>query len=165
MSLANSISRDNTSCVASEDFHDLHKYSVDDWTFWQDLWEYLGIVYSVPPGKVRSYEYASQWTCLSATDIHQILESGRLPEVPVWFPGARLNYAENVLSRNDDAIACTAARETGQISHHTYRELRVMVKEMAAAMRTNGLQIGDRVAGQFCQALHRVHTYVFGYES
>lgn len=101
----NSISREDTSCIASEDFHDLHKYSVDDWTFWQDLWEYLGIVYSVPPNKVRSYECASQWTYLSATNIQQILEPGRLPEVPVWFPGARLNYAENVLSRNDDAIA------------------------------------------------------------
>lgn len=68
--------------------------------------------------------------------------------MPVWFPGARLNYAENLLSRNDDAIACTAARETGQISHHSWRELRAMVRQMAAAMRVNGLAVGDRIAGE-----------------
>ena len=38
--------------VALGDYHDLHKYSVTDYTFWQDLWEYVGIIYSVPPEKV-----------------------------------------------------------------------------------------------------------------
>ena len=45
-------------CILLEDYHDLHKYSVTDWTFWQDLWEYLGVIYSVPPEKV-GYTYCS----------------------------------------------------------------------------------------------------------
>lgn len=42
-----------------EDYHELHKYSVTDYTFWQDLWQYLNIVYSVPPDKVRTESEAA----------------------------------------------------------------------------------------------------------
>lgn len=41
--------------TTSEDYHDLQKYSITDYTFWQDLWEYLGIIYSVAPDKVRIF--------------------------------------------------------------------------------------------------------------
>lgn len=36
-----------------EDFHELHKYSVEHDEFWLDLWEFLGIISSIPPNKVR----------------------------------------------------------------------------------------------------------------
>ena len=74
-----------------------------------------------------------------------------MPEVPVWFPGARLNYTENLLSRNDDSIAITAVRETGYASHYSYRELRGMVRRLAAAMRVHGVAVGDRIAGKYEQ--------------
>ncbi|KAJ3509790.1 hypothetical protein NLJ89_g5033 [Agrocybe chaxingu] len=112
-----------------KDYHDLHKYSVEDFTFWLDLWEFLGIVSSVPPNKDK------------------ILKPGKLlPEVPSWFPGARLNYAENLLFRKDDGIALTEAGETGIVKHVTYRQLDERVRAMAAALRVNGLKPGDRVA-------------------
>ncbi|KZT10799.1 acetoacetate-CoA ligase [Laetiporus sulphureus 93-53] len=107
-------------------YHELHKYSVEDYTFWTDVWEFVGIIYSVPPT--------------------QVLQDGPIKELPTWFPGARLNYAENLLHRNDDGIACTAARETGAIFSYTYRQLRQMVRSMAAAMRVSGIVAGDRVA-------------------
>ncbi|KAF7793992.1 hypothetical protein EIP86_005118 [Pleurotus ostreatoroseus] len=122
--------------LSLRDYHDLHKYSVTDWAFWQDLWEYLGIVYSVPPEK--------------------ILAEGRMKEVPVWFPGARLNYAENILRFNNDNIAVTSARETGQIAHYSFKQLRSMVQTLAAAMRINGLQAGDRVAGELEIEIKRI---------
>ena len=37
----------------AEDYHDLHDYSVSDYTFWLDLWEYLGIISSVPPNPTQ----------------------------------------------------------------------------------------------------------------
>ncbi|KAK0195118.1 acetoacetyl-CoA synthetase [Armillaria mellea] len=112
-----------------QNYHDLHKYSVEDYTFWLDLWEYTGVVSSVPPNKL------------------EIISPGRIPEVPVWFPGARLNYAENLLIRNDDSIAITASGESGEVVDYTWKQLRCMVREMAAALRVNGLVVGDRVAG------------------
>ncbi|TFK44324.1 acetoacetyl-CoA synthetase [Crucibulum laeve] len=110
-------------------YHDLHKYSVEDYTFWLDLWEHLAIISSVPPRK------------------DNILVKGALDEVPIWFPDARLNYAENLLFRKDDGIACTASGELGLVTHYTYRELNERVRLMATALRLNGLKIGDRVAG------------------
>ncbi|KAG6850135.1 hypothetical protein H0H93_000520 [Arthromyces matolae] len=104
-------------------------YSVEDYTFWLDLWESLGIISSVTPNP------------------HQIIAPGKgLPEIPEWFPGARLNYAENLLWHNNDRIACTASGESGNVTDYTFRELRELVRKMAAALRVNGLQVGDRVA-------------------
>ncbi|KAJ7123303.1 hypothetical protein C8R43DRAFT_1032095 [Mycena crocata] len=108
------------------DYRALHEYSVESYTFWLDLWEFLGIVASVPPTTV--------------------LEPGNIPEIPIWFPGARLNYAENVLYHRDDAIACTAGGESGIVHHYSHRQLRELVRQMAAAMRQHGLKKGDRVA-------------------
>ena len=73
---------------------------------------------------------------------------GRMKECPIWFSGAQLNYAENILRHDSDAIACTTVRETGDMVHHTFKQLKHLVREMAGAMRASGLQAGDRVSGQ-----------------
>jgi len=69
-----------------------------------------------------------------------------------------MNYTENVLGRGDiDGIAITAAREFSysspdpkhnNILHYSWRQLRAMVREMAAALKVLGVGVGDRVAGQ-----------------
>ncbi|KAF9478796.1 acetoacetyl-CoA synthetase [Pholiota conissans] len=120
-------------------YYDLHNYSVEDYTFWIDLWEYLGIISSISPQKDR------------------ILEPGKLlTEIPNWFPGTRLNYAENLLIRKDDGLALTEANETGVLKHISYRELNAQVREMAAALRTNGLEVGDRVAAIVTNSINAV---------
>lgn len=79
----------------------------------------------------------------------RIFERGKLlQEIPNWFPDARLNYAENLLIRKDDGTALTEANESGVTVHVSYRELNARVREMAAALRINGLNVGDRVAGK-----------------
>ncbi|KAG7098350.1 hypothetical protein E1B28_000309 [Marasmius oreades] len=109
-----------------KDYQDLHKYSVEDYNFWLDLWKFLRVIASKPP--------------------KAILEQGPIPEIPIWFPDARLNYAENLLWRNDDGIACTACGESGRIVNYSFRQLRECVREMASAMRATGVTVGDRVA-------------------
>ncbi|KIK69329.1 hypothetical protein GYMLUDRAFT_255855 [Collybiopsis luxurians FD-317 M1] len=109
-----------------KDYHDLHKYSVENYSFWEDAFQFFRIIYSVPPQAVTA--------------------KGPIPEIPIWFPGARLNYAENLLWRNDDVIACTAGGELGKVTDYTFRDLRLRVQRMASAIRANGLQVGDRVA-------------------
>ena len=76
------------------------------------------------------------------------MKKGKYEEIPIWFPGARLNYAENLLHRRDDGVALTEAGESGVITHITFRELYQRVRVMAAALRVNGLKVGDRVAGR-----------------
>lgn len=74
-----------------------------------------------------------------------------LEEIPNWFPGARLNYAENLLIRKDDGVALIEANESGTAVEVTFRELNGRVRAMAAALRVNGLKVGDRVAGKATQ--------------
>ncbi|KAF9042189.1 acetoacetyl-CoA synthetase [Panaeolus papilionaceus] len=120
------------------DYHDLHDYSVRNYQFWLDLWENIGIMSSIPPRKDR------------------ILQPGRFPEVPIWFPDARLNYAENLLHRRDDGIALTEANEAGRIAHISFRKLSERVQAMAAALKCNGLTVGDRVAAIVTNSINAV---------
>ncbi|KAJ3718135.1 acetoacetyl-CoA synthetase [Lentinula guzmanii] len=119
-----------------KNYHEFYKYSIENYTFWEDAWQHLRIIYSVPP--------------------QNVITEGSIPNVPIWFPGARLNYAENLLWRNDDSIACTAGGEPGKVAECTFRELRLRVQKMASAMRANGLQIGDRVAAVVTNSIEAV---------
>uniref|UniRef100_A0A0W0G8L3 Acetoacetyl-synthetase n=1 Tax=Moniliophthora roreri TaxID=221103 RepID=A0A0W0G8L3_MONRR len=112
--------------LSLKDYRDLHHYSVNNDTFWMDLWEHVGITYSRPPDKVST--------------------PGRSAHQLEWFPGAHLNYAENLLQRYDDRIACSALSEIGRVIDYSYLQLRQLVQSMTAAMKAHGLLSGDRVA-------------------
>jgi acetoacetyl-CoA synthetase len=100
----------------------------------------MGIIASIPPRP------------------EQIVIPGAIPERPSWFPGTRLNYAENLLWKDDSAIAITAAYEYDLIparagkaqfsgvKQYTFHELRELVRVMAAGMKRAGVRVGDRVA-------------------
>ncbi len=64
-----------------------------------------------------------------------------------WFSDTRLNFAENLLARDDEKIALVFANERGARREMTYRELRAEVARVAAGLRDLGLAPGDRVAG------------------
>lgn len=65
---------------------------------------------------------------------------------PRWFPGARLNFAENLLRRRDDADAIVAWNESGRQRVVSWAELHNEVARVAAALREHGVRRGDRVA-------------------
>ena len=63
-----------------------------------------------------------------------------------FFVEARLNVAENLLSKGDGkAVAIVSILENGSRSEITWSELRVKVAATAAAMRAEGVVVGDRV--------------------
>jgi acetoacetyl-CoA synthetase len=66
---------------------------------------------------------------------------------PRWFPGARLNFAENLLRFSDDHPALVFWNERGRQRELSYAELGREVARTAAALRDDGVGIGDRVAG------------------
>ncbi|MEJ8839872.1 acetoacetate--CoA ligase [Ramlibacter sp. AN1133] len=109
-------------------YAELHAYSVEpSGDFWRDLWDYLEIRAEAPPScTVRSI--------------------GSLPGA-AWFPGARLNLAENLLRRSDDAEALIFRGEEGSRRSMTWAQLNGQVASCAAALRAVGVGIGDRVAG------------------
>jgi acetoacetyl-CoA synthetase len=64
-----------------------------------------------------------------------------------FFPDARLNFAENMLRRRDDAPAIVFNGEGQRRSTLTWRQLYAAVAAFAAALRREGVVAGDRVAG------------------
>jgi acetoacetyl-CoA synthetase len=66
---------------------------------------------------------------------------------PRWFPGARLNFAENLLRYADDRPALIAWTEQGPRRTLSFAELRAEVSACMASLRAAGVQTGDRVAG------------------
>ena len=64
-----------------------------------------------------------------------------------WFPGAKLNFAENLLRYRDDRLAFIFRGETQKSAKMTYRELYTTVARLAKSLREIGIQPGDRVAG------------------
>jgi len=62
-----------------------------------------------------------------------------------WFPGAKLNFAENMLKFKDDQLAFVFQGETKVSRKMTYAELNKVVARLAKSLRENGVKIGDRV--------------------
>jgi acetoacetyl-CoA synthetase len=67
-----------------------------------------------------------------------------------WFPGGRLNYAEHALyppcGVGKDDVAVIFAREDGREQTLTWRDLRIRVAAIRAALVAHGVGVGDRVA-------------------
>jgi acetoacetyl-CoA synthetase len=63
-----------------------------------------------------------------------------------WFPDARLNFAENLLRRRDNAVAIVSWNETGPQASLTFAELYDRVARLASSLRRLGIAPGDRVA-------------------
>ena len=65
-----------------------------------------------------------------------------------WFPGARLNYAENLFARaSDSQPMLIAASESGPDHAISWREVREQTARLVDALCRMGVQPGDRVAG------------------
>jgi acetoacetyl-CoA synthetase len=64
-----------------------------------------------------------------------------------WFPGARLNFAENLLRYRDDQVAFIFKGETQKSATMTYAELYDTVARLAKSLREIGVAPGDRVVG------------------
>ena len=99
--------------------------------FWRSVWEFTGII-----GE-RGDEVLVGGDRMAPPD--PVLG-------PRWFPGARLNYAENLLRRRDDAEALVLWTEQGRARSLTFAQLSQDVASFAGYLRRAGVEQGDRVA-------------------
>jgi acetoacetyl-CoA synthetase len=120
------------------DYASLHQWSVEQREqFWSAVWRFCGVTADEIPG------HGPWYTILVGRD----RVAPPTPELgPTWFLGARLNFAENLLRYDDERPAIVAWGETGRTASLTYRELREAVTRAAAALRADGIGVGDRVA-------------------
>jgi len=114
--------------LPSANYDEFHQWSVDNpESFWAEVWDYTGIKASV--------------------DWDSILTNADQFPGATWFAGARFNFAENLLRNRSDRIAIVGRLENGSRTTLSYGQLYEQVEQCAAAMRSVGVECGDRVAG------------------
>src|SRR5919199_3745652 len=115
--------------LAFEDYAASWEWSVTDLpAFWTSVWDYFQVEAHTPPTAA--------------------LPDPTMPGA-TWFPGATLNYAENVLripGRGDDDPVLVAYSQTRDPITLTARQLRDQVRRVRAGLVRLGVGRGDRVA-------------------
>lgn len=111
-----------------QSYNDLYQWSVDNIEgFWGLFWKWSGVIASHQWNKVVSYP-------------------GRMPGA-LWFGGSKLNFAENLLKYRDERTAIIFRGEEKVSRELSYRTLYEEVSRVARALKKNGVNKGDRVAG------------------
>jgi acetoacetyl-CoA synthetase len=110
-------------------YDDLWRWSVNEpGAFWRTIWEHFEVIaHDVPSAD---------------------LAAAHMPGA-TWFPGATLNYAEQVLrlpGRTDDDVVVAGRSQTRGPSDLTAAELRDAVARCRAGLVRLGVRRGDRVA-------------------
>ncbi|MBN2238335.1 MAG: acetoacetate--CoA ligase [Dehalococcoidales bacterium] len=109
-------------------YNELQRWSVENVPdFWALIWEFGEVRASVP------YE-------TPVTGLDDMLGVQ-------WCPGARFNFAENLLRYRDDRTALVFKGEGQEKRRISYSELYDQVSRLAQALKQTGVGIGDRVAG------------------
>lgn len=110
------------------DYSALYRWSIErPDQFWQSVWAFCGVVAS------RSWDEV-------------VVDFDRMPGAH-WFPGARLNFAENLLRFRDDRRALVFWNEAGFQRSLSYAELYIQVALLGKSLKDLGVEAGDRIAG------------------
>jgi len=108
-------------------YAELYDYSVaEPERFWRAIWNHFGV--RGDPGAIV------------------VRDIDRMPGA-TWFPDARLNLAENMMWRRDEAEALVVMNEAGATRRLSFAQLYAEVSRMTKALLAAGVTPGDRVAG------------------
>jgi len=111
-----------------DSYADLHRWSVEHIPdFWGMMWDF---------GEVKA-----------SRRFDKVVDDLTIFPGTKWFPGARLNFAENLLRYRDDQPAFIFKGETQISKRMTYAELYDSVARLAHSLRETGVGAGDRVVG------------------
>lgn len=108
------------------DYDALYAWSVDDSVqFWDAIWDFCGVI---------------------GDKGERLVENGDAMPGAVFFPEARLNFAENLLRRTggDDALVFRGEDKAEQ--RLSWDDLQALTSRLQQALRAAGIGVGDRVA-------------------
>lgn len=112
--------------LSFNEYTELYQWSINNISkFWDLCAQFTKINFSSPP--------------------KQILNSTTSIKDAIWFKGAKLNFAENLLSRKNSNVAIISYDEAGNLAQTTYNELTDEVAKFANGLKSYDVQPSDRV--------------------
>jgi acetoacetyl-CoA synthetase len=109
-------------------YNDFYTWSIlNPQTFWNEVWNFCGIIYRKKGDSV--------------------INESPFMEKTHFFPDGLLNYAENLLRERDEREACVFWGENKIKRKLSFSALYRRVAQTVEALKTLGVQRGDRVAG------------------
>jgi acetoacetyl-CoA synthetase len=111
-----------------KEYAPLYDWSIENISdFWAAFWDFADIIHS------KGYD--------------QVIDDAKKMPGARWFPGAELNFAENLLRYRDDRVALIFKGEGQPSIRQTYAQLYDEVARVAKSLKDLGIQAGDRVVG------------------
>ncbi|MBK9606758.1 MAG: acetoacetate--CoA ligase [Betaproteobacteria bacterium] len=112
--------------IAFADYAALHRWSIEHMEdFWRELWTFCGVIGDGPGART-------------------VVNPDAMPGAR-FFPDAKINFAENLLRRRDDADALVFWGEDRVKRRMSFRELAGEVARAQQALKLAGVGEGDRV--------------------
>ena len=123
-----------------DNYRDLHEWSVNSpEDFHDSLWNFLGII-----GDKGDQAF------IGDKDLRK----------SQFYPGSKLNYAENLLQNADDRLAIIAHRDDGTRRTITRKALYDQVSRLVQALQDDGVGVGDRVAAIVTNDIEAIIGYL-----
>ncbi len=125
---------------SGSDFNKIWKWSIDNPKFfWKSIWDFTKV-----KGKSGSNLFKESNTFLKNR----------------FFPDAELNYAENLLKKNNNELSIIFKSENGYKNNLSWKNLNLNVAEISSWMKENGIKKGDRVAAYLPNIPETVIAYI-----
>jgi len=125
---------------AGDDFNKIWQWSIDNQEiFWKSIWDFTKV-----KGKSGNI----------------LLKKSSIFFKNRFFPQAKLNYAQNLLKKNNTDPAIIFKSENGYKTILSWKNLNLNVAQLSNWMKTNGIKKGDRVAAYLPNIPETVTAYI-----
>ena len=122
------------------DFNKIWKWSVDNPPiFWKSIWDFTKVKGS--PGD-------------------KLFKESKIFFKNKFFPAGKLNYAQNLLKKNNKDLSIIFRSENGYKINLSWEDLNLSVAKISNWMKLNGIKKGDRVAAYLPNIPETVISYI-----
>tara|TARA_B100000029_G_scaffold423115_1_gene430151 strand:- start:203 stop:2161 length:1959 start_codon:yes stop_codon:yes gene_type:complete len=140
LSLYSNFLEKNYEFKSDNNFNKIWKWSVDNPKFfWKSVWDFTKI-----KGNLGN-------TLLEESDIFFKNK---------FFPDTQLNYAQNLLKKNNEDSSIIFKSENGYKNYLSWKDLNLNVKKISTWMKSNGIKKGERVAAYLPNIPETVIAYI-----
>ena len=122
------------------DFNKIWKWSINNTKeFWKSIWEFTGV-----KGKIGNILFEESDVFINNK----------------FFPDAKLNYAENLLTKKNLEPSIIFKSENGYKKTLSWKDLNLHVARISSWMKINGVKKGDRIAAYLPNIPETVSAYI-----